>query len=78
MPPRITAFEGTGRRPAPSSAGAQPGPAALQAGNVSVNGFTGIPTSAPFGGVKQSGHGRLGGVAGIREFTRPKNIWIAM
>lgn len=52
--------------------------AALQAGNVWVNGFTGIPTSAPFGGVKQSGHGRLGGVAGIREFTRPKNIWIAM
>jgi aldehyde dehydrogenase (NAD+) len=52
--------------------------AALQAGNVWVNGFTGIPTSAPFGGVKQSGQGRLGGVAGIREFTRPKNVWIAM
>lgn len=52
--------------------------AGLQAGNIWVNGFTGIPTSAPFGGVKQSGYGRLGGIAGIREFTRPKNVWIAV
>jgi aldehyde dehydrogenase (NAD+) len=52
--------------------------AALEAGNVWVNGFMGIPGSVPFGGVKQSGYGRLGGIAGIREFTRPKNIWIAL
>ena len=52
--------------------------AALQAGNVWVNGFFGIPASAPFGGVKQSGYGRLGGRDGIREFTRPKNVYIAL
>ena len=50
----------------------------LIAGNVWVNGFMGIPGTAPFGGTKQSGYGRLGGIWGIREFTRPKNVWIAL
>jgi aldehyde dehydrogenase (NAD+) len=50
----------------------------LVAGNIWVNGFAGIPTSVPFGGVGQSGVGRLGGVHGIREFLRPKNIWIGL
>jgi aldehyde dehydrogenase (NAD+) len=50
----------------------------LVSGNVWVNGFMGIPGTAPFGGVKQSGFGRLGGVWGIREFTRPKNVWIGL
>jgi acyl-CoA reductase-like NAD-dependent aldehyde dehydrogenase len=52
--------------------------AGLEVGNVWVNGGFGIPPGAPFGGVKQSGHGRLGGRAGISEFTRPKNVWIAL
>jgi acyl-CoA reductase-like NAD-dependent aldehyde dehydrogenase len=52
--------------------------AALTAGNVWINGYTGIPASVPFGGTKQSGYGRLGGIAGIREFTRPKNVWCAL
>jgi aldehyde dehydrogenase (NAD+) len=47
----------------------------LQAGNVWVNGFMGLPAGAPFGGTKQSGFGRLGGREGIREFTRTKNVW---
>ena len=51
---------------------------ALVAGNIWVNGFTGIPTSAPFGGARQSGYGRLGGIHGVREFLRPKNIWIGL
>ena len=51
---------------------------ALVAGNVWVNGFTGIPISAPFGGIGQSGSGRLGGIHGIREFMRPKNVWVAL
>jgi acyl-CoA reductase-like NAD-dependent aldehyde dehydrogenase len=51
---------------------------ALEAGNIWVNGFTGIPAGAPFGGVKQSGIGRIGGIWGIREFTRPKNIYLAL
>ncbi|WP_428338905.1 aldehyde dehydrogenase family protein [Mycobacterium sp.] len=51
---------------------------ALEVGNIWVNGFLGIPTSVPFGGVKQSGWGRLGGRDGIREFTRPKNVHISL
>lgn len=52
--------------------------AQLSAGNIWVNGFSGIPTSVPFGGFGQSGMGRLGGIHGIREFMRPKNVWMAM
>jgi acyl-CoA reductase-like NAD-dependent aldehyde dehydrogenase len=50
----------------------------LEVGNVWVNGFFGMPPAMPFGGVKSSGFGRLGGRDGIREFTRPKNVWLAM
>ena len=52
--------------------------AALEAGSVWVNGFPGVPGSIPFGGTKQSGYGRLGGLAGVQEFSRPKNIWTAL
>ena len=52
--------------------------AQLEAGNVAVNGSLANPISAPFGGVKQSGYGRLGGIDAIREFSRPKNVWMAM
>jgi acyl-CoA reductase-like NAD-dependent aldehyde dehydrogenase len=52
--------------------------AALEVGNVWINGFFGVSPSMPFGGNKQSGHGRIGGRAGLREFTRPKNVWMAL
>jgi aldehyde dehydrogenase (NAD+) len=52
--------------------------ARLDAGNVLVNGAGGLPTAAPFGGHKQSGVGRVGGIWGIREFIRTKNVHIAM
>jgi acyl-CoA reductase-like NAD-dependent aldehyde dehydrogenase len=52
--------------------------ATMTAGNIWINGFMGIPPGAPFGGTKQSGHGRLGGRDGLREFSRPKNVWIAL
>lgn len=52
--------------------------AALEAGTVWVNGFYDLPVGAPFGGHKQSGVGRVGGVWGIREFTRPKNVWLKL
>ncbi|OBH35351.1 aldehyde dehydrogenase [Mycobacterium sp. E342] len=48
----------------------------LDVGLIWINGFLGIPTSVPFGGVKQSGWGRLGGFDGIREFTQPKNVFV--
>ncbi len=52
--------------------------AALEAGQVYVNGFTGVPTGAPFGGVKQSGFGRMGGKWGLEDFLRPKNVYIPL
>ena len=52
--------------------------AQLQVGNIWINGFLGIPPSTPFGGVKQSGWGRLGGIDGIREFSQPKNVFVSL
>jgi aldehyde dehydrogenase (NAD+) len=52
--------------------------AALEAGTIWVNGFHDLPVGAPFGGYKQSGVGRVGGIWGIREFTRPKNVWMRL
>lgn len=51
--------------------------AALEAGMVWVNG-SGVKTSAPFGGVKQSGFGRMGGRYGLDDFLRPKNVYIPL
>ena len=48
----------------------------IHTGMVSVNSvisFTAIP-SLPFGGVKQSGFGRIHGPDGLREFTTAKAI----
>jgi aldehyde dehydrogenase (NAD+) len=45
----------------------------FEAGMVDVNGGAFNP-SAPFGGWKQSGHGRELGAFGVRELTRPQSI----
>jgi acyl-CoA reductase-like NAD-dependent aldehyde dehydrogenase len=52
--------------------------ASLEAGGVAVNGFPVVPPGAPFGGIKQSGFGREGGIWGLREFQRTKNIYIGL
>jgi len=31
---------------------------------------------APFGGMKHSGYGRLGGEQGLKEFLQVKNVWV--
>lgn len=48
----------------------------LDVGSVGINAFAPMPPSAPFGGVKQSGHGREGGLVGVREFLRDKNVYV--
>lgn len=52
--------------------------AALDAGGVAVNGFPIVPPGTPFGGTKQSGFGREGGLWGLREFQRTKNVYIGL
>ena len=50
----------------------------LRTGMVSVNsvlGFAGIP-SLPFGGIGESGFGRIHGADGLREFSRPKSVTV--
>ncbi|HET8993647.1 MAG TPA: aldehyde dehydrogenase family protein [Rhodococcus sp. (in: high G+C Gram-positive bacteria)] len=50
----------------------------LRNGMVSVNsvlGFAGIP-SLPFGGIGESGFGRIHGADGLREFSRPKSVTV--
>jgi len=49
----------------------------LDAGQIQVNASGEAMTACvPFGGVKQSGYGRLGGEAGIHEFLRIKNVYM--
>ena len=51
--------------------------AELQAGQIHVNGSgEAMQPNVPFGGWKQSGQGRLGGVEGLHDFLQPKNIWM--
>jgi acyl-CoA reductase-like NAD-dependent aldehyde dehydrogenase len=46
------------------------------AGQVQINGSGEAMTPCvPFGGMKQSGYGRLGGEDGLREFLQAKNVW---
>jgi acyl-CoA reductase-like NAD-dependent aldehyde dehydrogenase len=53
--------------------------AQLDAGMIHVNGSgEAMQPNCPFGGWKQSGHGRLGGVEGLHEFMQPKNIWMGL
>ena len=52
--------------------------AGMDAGMIQVNGLGGMSPAAPFGGFKQSGFGRLGGLAGIREFTQVKNVYMSL
>ncbi len=47
------------------------------AGQVQVNGAGEAMTPCvPFGGMKHSGHGRLGGIEGLREFQQVRNVWM--
>jgi acyl-CoA reductase-like NAD-dependent aldehyde dehydrogenase len=48
----------------------------LEAGYVNINGFSNMEPAAPFGGYKQSGFGRFGGLTGLQEY-QTKTVFIA-
>lgn len=48
----------------------------LDAGFVAINGSDGLPPTAPFGGMRQSGFGREGGREGLDEFLTTKNVYL--
>ena len=51
----------------------------LQAGMIHVNGGgEAMQPFAPFGGMRSSGYGRLGGEQGLREFLQTKNVWVGL
>lgn len=50
----------------------------LEAGSVWINTFSDISPQGPYGGYKQSGFGRTGGLEGLHEFLQIKNIRIGM
>lgn len=47
----------------------------LRTGNVTLNGLR-IDPSVPFGGFKQSGLGRAGGVEGLRAYQEVKAVYL--
>jgi aldehyde dehydrogenase (NAD+) len=50
----------------------------IRAGTVTVNGGGRLRVDAPFGGMKRSGIGREGGLAGVLEFLEEQHIQIAL
>lgn len=48
----------------------------LEAGTIAVNDWYFPAPSTPFGGVKQSGYGREGGVEGLNDYLQTKTIQI--
>lgn len=50
----------------------------MDAGYVSVNGVNPMAPTAPFGGFGESGFGKEGGLEGLTEFVKTKNIYMAM
>jgi aldehyde dehydrogenase (NAD+) len=49
----------------------------LKAGTVWINNYRSTSFTMPFGGYKDSGRGREGGVDSIREFLEVKSVWMS-
>ena len=50
----------------------------VKAGTVWVNCYHMVDTTTPFGGFKQSGHGRENGAAGLEHYTEIKTVTIQL
>ena len=50
----------------------------LEAGSVWVNTYSDMQPQSPYGGYKQSGTGRVGGIEGLLDFLQVKNIRIPL
>jgi (Z)-2-((N-methylformamido)methylene)-5-hydroxybutyrolactone dehydrogenase len=49
----------------------------LKAGTVWINNYRSSSYSTPFGGFKQSGLGREGGIDAVKEYLETKSVWIS-
>jgi aldehyde dehydrogenase (NAD+) len=50
----------------------------IKAGSVWINTYNGFDSASPFGGYKQSGHGRDLGAYALEQYTNVKSVWIAL
>jgi (Z)-2-((N-methylformamido)methylene)-5-hydroxybutyrolactone dehydrogenase len=50
----------------------------LRAGTIWINEYRQLSPAAPFGGYKQSGYGREGGMQAIHEVTQVKSVWVEL
>ena len=48
----------------------------IRAGTVWVNNYRSTSFATPFGGYKQSGIGREGGIDAFKEYLETKSVWI--
>ena len=46
----------------------------MEVGNLAINHFVSAVSETPFGGIKESGYGREGGVEGLECYTTVKSI----
>jgi acyl-CoA reductase-like NAD-dependent aldehyde dehydrogenase len=49
---------------------------AIKAGTVWINCYNVFDSAAPFGGYKQSGYGREGGIHALELYTQIKSVWV--
>ncbi|MCC7081032.1 MAG: aldehyde dehydrogenase [Burkholderiales bacterium] len=49
----------------------------LRAGTIWINNYRSSSYTTPFGGFKDSGIGREGGIDAVREYMEPKSVWIS-
>jgi aldehyde dehydrogenase (NAD+) len=50
----------------------------LKAGTVWLNCYRAITFNSPFGGYKESGHGRVNGAEAIDEYLQTKSVWVEL